>query len=388
MRIRTPVRFGVQKTEQMDDWLLLARTPALGGRRLIDLLEAHGSVAALCTAARSNPARLGLEGESREWLAHPDPELIAADRRWLEGQDCHLLGWDSEFYPPLLRRTSSPPAWLFVHGDPTMLWQPQVAIIGSRNPTSGGLDNARAFSAEMSRRGFVVTSGLASGIDHAAHAAALDGGGRTVAVAGTGLDQVYPASSARTARRIPAQGALVSEFPPGTAARRSHFPSRNRIIAGLSLGVLVVEAGLNSGSLITAHQAMEQGREVFALPGSLHNPMAKGCHRLIKEGARLVETCDDIVQYLGPLAAELAGDLQAALAMPETEGEAPPPSPGLPDDPDYQRLWEALAYDPQPFDRLVGRTGLPVRSVSSMLLQLELRGLVESHPGAAWSRVS
>jgi DNA processing protein len=337
------------------------------------------------TAIRQ-PGRLGLDGVTVDALRRPDQQLIESDLAWLSAGRRHLLSWDDARYPPLLRRISSPPAALFVEGDPDALWLPQLAIIGSRNPTAGGLDHARSFSAEMCRHGLAVCSGLASGIDAAAHAAALQAGGTTVAVTGTGLDNVYPASSSRLASLIPAAGALVSEFPPGTRARRSHFPSRNRIIAGLSLGVLVVEAGVNSGSLITARQAAEQGKEVFALPGSLHNPMVKGCHRLIKQGARLVESSVDILEALAPLAGELAGALRQALDADDETSKPTEDGQEMLDDPDYARLWEVLSYDPKPVDALVRDSGLEVREVSSMLLLLELKGWVRAEAGASYCR--
>lgn len=283
------------------------------------------------------------------------------------------------------------------------MWQPQIAIVGSRNPTSGGLDNARNFAGEIARRGFVVTSGLASGIDSASHDAAIDSGGRTVAVTGTGLDRVYPASSRSRAGRITGHGALVSEFPPGTGARARHFPSRNRIISGLSLGVLVIEAAVNSGSLITARLGSEQGRDVFALPGSIHNPLSKGCHRLIREGARLVETVDEIVDGVAAMAGRLAQRLAERLSQsdqpPVDNRQAKPkisaghvrnnPSPADVSghfDPDYQALWDELGFDPRPVDRLIEESGLTAREVSAMLLMLELKGVVEAHPGGAFSR--
>lgn len=337
------------------------------------------------------------------------------DQAWLDGDGHHLVEWGNPGYPDLLTQLSSPPAALFVVGDPDVLLQPQIAMIGSRNPTSGGLDNARDFAGEMARRGFVVTSGLASGIDSACHDAALDAGANTVAVTATGPDLVYPASSRKRAARIAKQGALVTEFPPGTQARREHFPSRNRIISGLSLGVLVIEAGLNSGTLITARLGSDQGRDIFALPGSIHNPMAKGCHRLIREGARLVETVDEIIEGITPMAGELAQRLRARLARDEAgngtnpvDNQATDPkmrsgdraqgnlitpatksgktSGGEYSDPEYQQLWETIGFDPKPVDRLVEQSGLTAREVSAMLLMLELRGEVEAHPGGAFSR--
>jgi len=289
----------------------------------------------------------------------------------------------------LLRRIPAPPAALFVQGDPSILWQPQVAVIGSRNPTASGLEHAREFSAEFCRHGMTVTSGLASGIDSAAHTAALAAGGQTVAVTGTGLDIVYPASSRALAEDIRSHGVMVSELPPGFPPRRGHFPARNRIISGLSLGVLVVEAGLNSGTLITARQASEQGREVFALPGSLHNPMVKGCHRLIREGARLVETVQDVLSELAPMAGELANDLRGRLeSIDKIQARAGDHAPTVFEDDSYRLLCAALANDPLSADELVAMTGLPVRSVSSMLLMLEMHGRIAAHSSGRYSLVN
>jgi DNA processing protein len=309
------------------------------------------------------------------------------DLSWLEEPDHHLIARDSDLYPPLLRRIPSPPAALYVEGDVNALWQPQVAIIGSRNPSGAGLEHAAAFSSEFCRRGMTITSGLASGIDSAAHRAALQSGGQTIAVTGTGLDKVYPASSSDLAAGIRVGGALVSEFPIGTPPRRSHFPSRNRIISGLSLGVLVIEAGLNSGTLITARKAAEQGRDVFALPGSIHNPMVKGCHRLIREGARLVETVDDVLSELGPMASELANELASRIdAENQAESEPEALRPEVLNDPEYQALWDALGFDSRSIDELVQVSKLPAQSVSSMLLMLELQSLVTPHSSGRYSR--
>jgi DNA processing protein len=333
---------------------------------------------------------------------------LRADLEWL-GQPAHyLLTRDSDRFPPLLQDIPNPPAVLFVAGEPDVLWRPQVAVIGSRNPTAGGKDNARDFAGELARRGLVITSGMAAGIDSIAHEAALDAGGTTVAVMGTGLDLVYPTAGEALAERIRGHGALVSEFPPGTRARRAHFPARNRIISGLSLGVLVIEAGLRSGTLITARLAGGQGREVFALPGSIHNPLAKGCHRLIRDGARLVESVAEVIEDLAPLAGQLAEQLRSELAaaeMAQRKGsraatrqspvagargsgslELDPIGPQLEQDPEYRQLWSCLGYDPKPVDAIVEQSGLTARAVSAMLLMLELRGMVEAHRGGAYSR--
>jgi DNA processing protein len=288
-----------------------------------------------------------------------------------------------------LREIPSPPAALYVAGDPDILWQPQLAVIGSRNPTAGGKDNARNFAGELARQGLTITSGMAAGIDSLAHEAALDAGKPTIAVMGTGLDIIYPRSGCKLAARILERGALVSEFPPGTAPRRENFPSRNRIISGLSLGVLVIEAGLRSGTLITARLAASQGRDVFALPGSIHNPLAKGCHRLIREGARLVESVSEVLQELGPLAGQLAERLHGELASHangQPELELDPVDPQFEFDSDYRQLWSCLSHDPKVVDTIIEQSGLTARAVSAMLLMLELRGMVEAHPGGAFSR--
>lgn len=385
------------------NWLTAIRAPRLGGSKLIRLTESFDGIDGVFAASDAALREFGLESETIRYLRHPDAELTRGDLDWLDQPDHHLVTWGGDDYPDLLAGISSPPAVLFVVGDPTTLLQPQLAIVGSRNPTSGGLDNARDFAGEIARRGFVVTSGLASGIDSACHDAAMDAGSRTIAVTGTGPDRIYPASSRQRAGRILENGCLASEFPPGTQARRQNFPARNRIISGLSLGVLVIEAGLNSGSLITARLGSEQGREVFAIPGSIHNPMSKGCHRLIREGVRLVETVDEIVEGIMPMAGQMAQCLTQRLATeharsvdkadggPKMKKYQPPEEDRLKSfllesDPDYQKLLDKIGFDPKPVDSLVEQSGLTAREVSAMLLMLELRGAVEAHPGGAFSR--
>jgi DNA processing protein len=332
-----------------------------------------------------------LSEETITGLRQYDESRLQADLDWLGQADHHLLTWDDERFPSLLRDIPSPPAALWLAGDPDVLWQPQLAVIGSRNPTAGGTDNARSFAGELARQGLTITSGMASGIDSAAHEAALDAAGHTIAVLGTGLDIVYPASGRSLAQRIRQQGALVSEFPLGAPPKRAHFPARNRIISGLSLGVLVIEAGLRSGTLITARMAANQGRDVFALPGSIHNPLAKGCHRLIRDGARLVESVAEILQELAPLAGRLAHQVQQELdaglerqRQPSLELGENDPQLGL--DSEYRQLWSCLGHDPRPVDAIIEQSGLTARAVSAMLLMLELRGMVEAHPGGAYSR--
>lgn len=357
--------------------------PGLGAGHLRALVERHGSGQAALAAVQAGRAGIELPQAAASRLRDADPATVDADLDWLSAPGHHLLTWLDADYPALLREAPRPPAALFVRGDPGLLWHPQLAMVGSRNPTAGGADTARAFAATLAGTGLVVTSGLASGIDAAAHRGALQAGGRTIAVVGTGVDLAYPASHAGLMAEIVATGAVVSEFPLGTAARPPHFPLRNRIIAGLSLGTFVVEAALRSGSLITARLAGEAGREVFALPGSIHNPMARGCHRLIRDGARLVETAGEIVEELRPLAQALAVRLRAGLAPYAGDDHGAPDPAGSPAagadrlaDPDYRRLWQALGHDPQPVDVLAARSGLTTPQISSMLLLMELDGLI------------
>ena len=346
----------------------------MGPARLNPLLDAGHTPAALLAeppAALDERARRGL----RE-AADLEP---SADLAWLEEPGHHLVTRDDPRYPERLKCIPDAPIALYVAGDPGLLDQPQIAIVGSRNPTPGGERNAFEFARHLAGCGLVITSGLALGIDGAAHRGALAADAPTVAVTATGLDLVYPARHRALAHQIAERGALISEFPIGTRVRAGLFPRRNRIISGLSLGVLVVEAALGSGSLITARLAGEQGREVFAIPGSIHNPLARGCHQLIREGARLVERAQDLFE-------ELAPQLQACL-RPLATPEAPSaePAPTSVDD-DYGRLLDAMGYDPVSPDELVARTGLPPEAVSSMLLLLELEGRVSAVPGGRFVR--
>ncbi len=369
-------------SDARDAWLRVIRAPGLGGVRIRQLLDRFGSIQSAAGASGAQLKAAGAPAAAIDWLAEPDAALLAADHAWLDAPGHHLLTCDSADFPALLQRAPRAPAALFVDGDPQWLWFAQIAIVGSRNPTDGGISNARDFSRTLARSGLVVTSGLADGIDAAAHRAALDAGQPTVAVIATGPDIVYPARNRALAQAIAGHGAVVSEYPPGTPAQREHFPMRNRIIAGLSLGTLVVEAAQRSGALITAREAAEAGREVFALPGSIHNPLAKGCHRLIRDGAALVETAQEIVEALAPQAAQLASALRGRL---DAEAGATGPaaaSPGAPEeDADYRRLRAALGHDPVPIDVLAQRTGLTVETLSSMLILMELDGRVAASHG-------
>jgi DNA processing protein len=362
----------------MDDpkpWLALARAPGLHAGRLDPSIDPL----ALAGESRTALAALGFSEAVIAALRHPDAGSIAADERWLAGTGRRLVTWGAPDYPPLLAGIPDPPLVLFVEGDSAALSLPQLAIVGSRNPTALGRDTGEQFARHLAAAGLAITSGLALGIDAAAHRGALAAGGRTVAVMGCGLDTVYPREHVALAREIVADGALVSDLPAGTPPLKQHFPRRNRIISGLSLGTLVVEAALQSGSLITARLAAEQGREVFAIPGSIHNPMARGCHRLIRQGAKLVETADDIFAELGALL-----DGLRAQAQTEATGIATVSGPAL--DKDYEILLDALGFAPASIDTLVARTSLAADVVASMLLILELDGRVAQQPGGLYCR--
>ncbi len=364
------------------DWLRLLRASFPAGV-LRKQADAHGNATALLGLAASDWRAAGISAESISSLSQPDPELAALDAAWLASPNHHAIGWDSDDYPALLRRIGSPPPVLLIAGDPTLLWHPQIAMVGSRHATAGGIDNTRAFATAFAQSGLVVTSGLAEGVDAAAHTAALDAGQSTIAVVGTGPDVAYPRSHNALIRRIVASGAVVSEFLPGTQARREHFPRRNRIIAGLSLGTLVIEAAERSGALITARLAGDAGREVFAVPGSIHNPLARGCHRLIRQGAALVEDAREVIEALGSLAAELASALRERLdeSIPSGAVLPSPMTARSTEDPDYQRLQQALGHDPVGIDQLALRTGLTVAALSSMLLLMEMDGRVAVEHG-------
>ncbi|MCW8906607.1 MAG: DNA-processing protein DprA [Sedimenticola sp.] len=368
------------RTETSDSlryWLALLRAPGLGCRGINRLLGLTGGEPEPLFS-RQHSAHQGLKPDSVAYLRDPDWDPVDRDLRWLESGGRHILTLRDPRYPGLLREISDPPPLLFIQGDPSVLENPQLAMVGSRNPTPGGRQTAIDFARFLSNAGLTITSGLAAGIDGAAHRGALEADAPTVAVTGTGLDRVYPASHRELAHRIADRGALVSELPPGTPPVAANFPRRNRIISGLSVGTLVVEAARQSGSLITARMASEQGREVFAIPGSIHNPLARGCHALIRQGAKLVEMAEDILEELSPL----LGSLIREPAAEEQQGDAEPRQW----DREYRQLMSALDFDPTPVDLLIERSGLTADAVSSMLLLLELEGFVSAAPGGRYCR--
>ncbi len=378
-------------------WLIALRTPGLGPGGLRERLDAaDGDILSALAHLQRHCAPLG--EPAKAWLRQPDEARLDADIAWLAEPGHGLLRCTEVDFPPQLENIPQPPAALFVVGDASLLLYPQVAIVGARSASAAGLAHARAFARTLAQAGFAITSGMADGIDGAAHEAALDAGAATLAVIGTGPDSVYPRKHHALARRLAASGAMVSEFPPGTPARADHFPRRNRIISGLALGTLVIEAGLRSGSLITARLAAEQGREVFALPGSIHNPLAHGCHRLIRDGARLVETAAEIIETLAPAARMLGGELAARLHLSADGSVAGSSSVedveessrirfGSHGDPAYRQLLAELGHESATLDELVQRTGHSASSLSAMLLMLELEARVACLPGNRYQQL-
>lgn len=377
MAINTEINTEINKEEHAF-WLALNRTKGLGSVRQKKLIQACSSVREIFSTDPQQLRELGLREQSVASICQPDWRKVEADLAWLENPDCYLVTLSDPQYPSLLREISDPPVILFVRGCLEVLQQVQIAMVGSRNPDRAGHQIAEEFAASLVVAGATITSGLALGIDGASHQGALDAGGCTIAVAGNGLDMVYPARHKPLAERIVESGALISEFPPGDKPIGSNFPRRNRIISGMSTGVLVVQATLHSGSLITAYCAMEQGREVFAVPGSIYSPLVKGCHVLIKQGAKLVESANEVVEELSALT-ELVVVEQDHKGHNQVENVI---------DTEYKLLLDNMSYDPISADRLVELTGLTIDTVSSMLLRLELRGMVISLAGGMYTQVT
>ncbi|MEJ6657007.1 MAG: DNA-processing protein DprA [Pseudomonas sp.] len=358
-------------TDRRQAWLALSMLDGLGPAARRHLLDHVPDPPELFAADLLTLGGLGFNKRIQDAILQCQQGNSAVLERveqcltWLQQSDCHLLTFDDSGYPPLLREITDPPLVLFVRGNPALLTDPQIAMVGTRNPGPHGASTARAFARSFTQSGLVVTSGMALGIDGACHQGALDAGGQTIAVWGTGLDNCYPRRHRQLAEHIlDAGGALVSEQPPSTSPHAGLFPLRNRIISGLSLGTLVVEASLNSGSLITARLAMEQNREVFAMPGSIHNPQARGCHRLLRDGATLVETVQDVFNVLQV-------PLHEAIASAERSAE-----------PEQVRhpLWRWLGYEAVTADWLATQSNLPIHQVLQGLMELELSGHVQHTP--------
>jgi DNA processing protein len=358
-------------------WLRLVETPGVGREAARALLASFGSPEAVLRASTEARKTVVSPALAAALAQAPEPfeARLSAGWQWLtsgaEARDVVALG--DPRYPRALLDSPDPPLIFYVRGRIELLARPAIAIVGSRNATAQGLENARAFAAHLGGAGWVVVSGLALGIDGAAHEGALASGGGTIAVVGTGLDLVYPLRHRALTQKIAAEGLLVSEFAIGTPALAENFPIRNRIIASLSRGTLVVEAAVQSGSLITARLALEAGRDVFAIPGSIHSPQSRGCHALIKQGAKLVDSANDIVDELAPL----AGVARMASATPAQD-----PAPAAKDP-----LLDALGFDPIGLDELIARTGQSAADLSARLLDFELQGRVARLPGQRFQRV-
>lgn len=361
-------------------WLRLLESPGIGWDGARRLLTRAGSALAVFDLPAAALRDL-LTVRQQQSLAGPPPhldELTARTWAWLHADAAHqLLLLGDEDYPEPLLQTADPPLLLYLHGRRELLRGPMLAIVGSRDPTVQGRDNARSFARQLSEAGLTIVSGLALGIDGAAHEGALDGRGGTIAVLGTGVDEIYPRRHQELAERVVAEGLLVSEYPLGTPALPPNFPRRNRIIAGLSQGCLVVEAAVQSGSLITARLASEAGREVFAIPGSIHSPLSRGCHALIRQGAKLVESPVDVLD-------ELPRALEDLAPMTTTPAAYVPASSGL--GREQKRLLELIGYDPITLDELQARSGQGAGDLSAWLLELELAGLVARLAGQQFQR--
>ncbi len=372
-----------QARDERAAWLRLVLTPGIGPGAVRRLLEAFGLPEDVLAAGRTKLAAVLDVARAQALVAHDDAReaQIEASLRWAEDERHHLLTLADPRYPPRLLAIGDPPPVLFVRGDADALALPTIAIVGSRHATRAGLGHAQAFGRALADSGLQVCSGLARGIDAAAHRGALAGRAGTVAVIGTGIDQVYPAAHAELAEAIAGRGALVSELPLGTQVQRANFPRRNRLIAGLSLGVLVVEAARQSGSLITARQAAEFGREVMAIPGSIHSPLSKGCHQLIREGAKLVESAEDVLVELRAQMGGASGRAHRGAVAGPASGPASGPAGGGPraqaPSADAAALLGALGWDPADPDTLAELTGQPIGAVAAGLLELELAGMVE-----------
>ncbi len=369
---------------RVDSWLMLSHAPSVGPITFRKALDHFGSPQAVLESTPSLLRRSGLfKGPALDFLTQADAkkeQSIEKDLRWLEQEDAHILTLEDEEYPLLLREIADPPPLLFVRGHTDVLLLPQLAMVGSRNPDTMGREMARDFARRLAQSGLTITSGMALGIDTESHRGALQGG-KTIAVTGTGLDRVYPARNRDLAHEIAREGAIVSEFAIGTEPRPENFPRRNRIISGLSLGTLVVQAARKSGSLITARMSMEQGREVFAIPGSIHNPLARGGHLLIRQGAKLVETTEDIVEELGGMLHLLRERMTEQLA---TEG-------GVVDGgvfgPETEQVLDAIGFESVLVDQVVEICGLTTETVSSIIMRLEIQGVVASAPGGRVMRL-
>lgn len=358
-------------------WLTLNNCPGIGPIRFRALAAAlDNELTTLLQLPSAQLSSLGLKPAQIQALKSASPEYLEQTFEWLESSpDHHILTLADTDYPALLHELRDAPPILYCRGRIELLNTPQIAIIGSRNCSPGGARTAQDFAFTLAQSGFTITSGMALGIDSQAHLGALKANANTIAVIGTGIDRIYPSRNKQLAHDLAAKGLIISDLPLGTPPNRENFPRRNRIISGLSMATLVVEAMRNSGSLITARLSLEQGREVFAIPGSIHNPQVKGCHQLIRQGAKLVEQASDIIEDLGSLLGYVAEQIEQPVMPDDTPLEQ-----------EYQQLLEQVGYDPVPIETLLQRSGLTIDQLSSMLLILELNDHIQTAPGGLYVR--
>ena len=388
----------------MDDlsyWLALHQGSGIGPATFGQLFK-HFPKPQLLFDSPESVAKLDLKpaqiNSIKKAIQHPNWDAVEQELLWAEKTENHILLQTQPEYPELLKQIHSPPPLLFIKGQVSVLNEIQLAIVGSRNPSVDGHETARQFAHHLAQYGMVITSGMALGIDAQSHYGALDANGKSIAVAGTGLDRIYPARHKDLAWQLIEKGAIVSEYPLGTGPMKHNFPQRNRIISGLSVGTLVVEAALKSGSLITAYSALEQAREVFAIPGSIHNPLSRGCHKLIKSGAKLVETAEDILEELSSLViasrmnssdnASVNSEVESLSVQPitiqnQTESTPPHLSPlPISHRPKVQqKILESLGYSPVSVDILASRSNLSIAEINANLVLLEVDDYIQSHPG-------
>ncbi|MCK5898580.1 MAG: DNA-processing protein DprA [Methylococcales bacterium] len=356
----------------MKYWLALLRVSGVGCKTFLKILD-QCSPEAVFTESPAALKTLGLSAKIISGLKNPDWAKVEKDLAWLAVENNNVLTLEDAFYPQQLKQIPDPPPLLFMRGQKQLLSSPQIAIVGSRNPSTEGRRIAYDFAYDLANKGYTISSGLALGIDACSHEGALNATGNTVAVAGTGLDRVYPASHKTLATEIVNKGVMISEFPPGTNAMAANFPRRNRIISGLCLGLLVVEAAKKSGSLISARLALEQNRDVFAIPGSIYNPLARGCNGLIREGAKLVETSEHILEELNEY------NQYDSISEPiNNQSEL---------DLAQQNLLNLIMFSPTSVDVLVEESGISANIISSMLLILELQGYISSAAGGGYLRI-
>lgn len=368
----------MDRTPQQQAWINLALVPGLGPKFFQTLNQQSILPTQVYSLSMNELKKLGVSEKLARYLQQHPPSKPAKPVEqaltWQQSAGQYLLTPEHEHYPNLLKQIPTAPPLMFVKGQVSTLKLPQIAIVGSRYPTSSGSQQAYDFAQNLSHHGLVVTSGLAKGVDGIAHQATLDAAGSTIAVLGTGIDHIYPKSHLRLAEHICEKGALVSEFPLGAPAMKGHFPRRNRIVSGMSLGVLVIEATLKSGSLITARQALEQNREVMAIPGAIHNPQKAGCHHIIREGAKLIETPEQVVEEIGPMIDQKSDGMRKLDSTQLNERQLNLRGEQL-------KLYKALDYEGLDMESLVNKTQLDVSTLTMLLMELELGGWLIQEQG-------